>query len=387
MSVILELVNSFLDRPGNIGIRTARVLRALQERSSDDVLCLARGGRVKGDGIRSVGMGPLGHLPRLLNAARIFLFPGFNHRALDIRLFEWFCASVLSVQKPLRVDVAHVWDYAPSLIQKLKSKGVPVILDVPIAPSAYAERLWREGRCSHLLRDPRQIALEQRAFRLADILLVPSQFVAEELEKIGISKEAIRVVQFGVDTLGELPSQSHDSLKQENGLCSGIHWVLLGNVNFRKGVQELLEAWSDPMFAGDTLHLCGRLNPVVRELLKQAGTNVHTPGFIKPTEYLKQCHVFVMPSWMEGSSKAVFEAMAMGLPAIVSRSTGSVVRHGVDGFIVEAGDVEELKAAMLRFKQDPSLLVTMGQNAFERAGAFTWKRYADAVIAVYDEFT
>jgi len=384
--VILELVNSFLDRPGNIGIRTARVLTALAERNTEDVLSVSRGGRVHGRRIECVGMGLLGHLPRLLNAVRIFLAPGFNHRRWDIRLFSLYCKTVLAGKRGSPVSLAHVWEYAPELISGLKKKGIPVILDVPIAPSAYAERLWREGRYPYYRHDERQLSLEMLAFSLADVLLVPSEFVAEELERIGIERHRVRVVHFGVDmpmprNRSEQPSPIDASIQQ-----AGIHWVLLGNVNFRKGVAELLAAWQDPVFAGDTLHLCGRLNPEVSGLIKNAGTNVLTPGFVVPADYLAHCHVFVMPSWMEGSSKAVFEAMAMGLPAIVTRSTGSVVRHGIDGFVVDAGDVEALKAAMLRFKADPELVAEMGASAADRARSFPWERYAESVLKVYDEF-
>lgn len=384
--MILELLNSFLDRPGNIGTRTARVLRAIDPERDGEVYCIARGGQVVDrEGIRIVGMGPLGHLPRILNAIRIFLFPAFNHRALDISLFSTFCRVALLPVKGRRIRLAHVWDVAPNLIRNLKARGIPVVLDVPIAPTAYAERLFLEGRCPHCLPNPAQAAVEQEAYALADRLLVPSDFVADELERLGVNRQKMRVVHFGVDVSSLRPSPK-PGMKERDGLATGINWVMLGNVNYRKGVGELLEVWRDPVFAEDTLHLCGRVNPEVSALLKRAGQNVLTPGFVNPADYLNRCHVFVMPSWMEGSSKAVFEAMAMGLPAIVSSSTGSVVREGIDGYSIEAGDSATLKERMLSFKRNPATIAEMGENAREHMKSYSWQRYADTVIAVYDEF-
>lgn len=384
--MILECVNSFLDRPGNIGLRTSRILKEAGRHSRSECLCISRGGYVEGSTIRCIGMGPLGHLPRFLNALRIYLLHGFNHRRIDICLFEAYAVLALAANRNAGIDVAHVWEYAPTLIELLKRRGIPVVLDVPIAPTAYAERLWREGRCDHLMRDPKQVALESRAFALADRLLVPSDFVAEELVATGVPMGKIRTVYFGVDSLCSLNKATPDFHRGESGVYSGINWVLLGNVNFRKGVAELLTAWEDPLFFGDTLHLCGRVNSEVRGLIAKSRGNVVTPGFVDPRQYLRRCHVFVMPSWMEGSSKAVFEAMAMGLPAIVSRSTGSVVRDGEDGFVIEAGDVGALVQAMLRFKREPESISLMGKNAFGRMKLYTWERYAQGVLAVYDEF-
>ena len=49
--------------------------------------------------------------------------------------------------------------------------------------------------------------------------------------------------------------------------------------------------------------------------------------------------VFVFPSLFEGSAVVTYEALACGLPSIVTPNAGSVVRDGVDGFHVPAGDV------------------------------------------------
>jgi len=383
--VILELVNSFLDRPGNIGIRTAKILAALGGLPDQDALCISRGGRVNGEGIRCIGMGPLGHFPRVLNAARIFLSPGFNHRTADIWMFTRFAETVLAAMPASKYSLSHVWEYAPALMRALKRKGIPVILDVPIAPTAYAERLKKEGRYLHGRIFSRQDLIEREAFALADRLIVPSEFVAEELERIGVPGSRMRLVHFGVDTPPTALRHASGPVNDDPGLASGIQWVLLGNVNYRKGVAELLEVFSDPVFAADRLHLCGRVNPEVGDLLDRAGPHVLTPGFVNPSRYLQRCHVFVMPSWMEGSSKAVFEAMAMGLPCIVSKSTGSIVRDGMDGYIVDAGDVSALRAVMLKMKRNPEKMVVMGKNAMRRASGFSWRRYTDGVISVYRE--
>lgn len=383
--MIVELVNSFLDRPGNIGIRTARILDELGRRSGEEVLCISRGGHVDRDGIHCIGMGPLGHISRLLNAARIYLAPSYNHRALDTVLYSGFAATALTVLRPESLSLAHLWEYAPSLIRWLKRKGIPVVLDVPIAPAAYVARLQKEGRYLHGRIFAEQDRMEREAFALADLLVVPSEFVMEELERIGVARARMRLVPFGVD-FPPLHARGGSLVADgSSGTSNGIEWVMLGNVNYRKGVAELLNAFSDPVFASDRLHLCGRVNPEVKGLLDIAGPNIITPGFVSPSEYLKRCHVFVMPSWMEGSSKAVFEAMAMGLPCIVSKSTGSVVRDGLDGYIIDAGDVNALKSAMLRFKQVPQQIRSMGKNARQRASEFSWDRYADRVVDMYCE--
>ena len=51
--------------------------------------------------------------------------------------------------------------------------------------------------------------------------------------------------------------------------------------------------------------------------------------------------VFVFPSLFEGSAVVTYEALAAGLPSVVTPSAGSVVRDGVEGFIVPRGEIDE----------------------------------------------
>lgn len=78
---------------------------------------------------------------------------------------------------------------------------------------------------------------------------------------------------------------------------------------------------------------------------------------------IAQSSVYVLPSYREGTPRTVLEAMAMGRPVITTDAPGcrETVRHGVNGFLVPVGAIDELAEAMLRFVSDPGLVQSMGQ--------------------------
>ena len=90
--------------------------------------------------------------------------------------------------------------------------------------------------------------------------------------------------------------------------------------------------------------------------------------------------VFVFPSLFEGSAVVTYEALACGLPSVVTPNAGSVVRDGVEGFVVPARDVEALAERMERLGSDPALRARMSAEARARAEAFGWARYHAAVV-------
>jgi glycosyltransferase involved in cell wall biosynthesis len=371
---VTQFVNSFVNRPGNIGVRTGYILKYLE----DEATCVCRGVQDRQIDVEYREMGLLGHVPRILNGIRILMAPKFDHRKWDVAIFEWF--SQRQFEK-IKTDVAHVWDICPKLMRQLKKAGIPVVLDIPIAPSFYGEELYRQGRADFLRGSPYIQSLELEAITEADLIVAPSMFVAGVLNEMGVEESRITIVEFGVNA--PLQTIEKDYSKEHNK--SSVDFCLVGNINRRKGVPELLSAWSDSAFKEDRLHLCGRINADVHSYLSKAkgSGNVLTPGFINPFDYMRKCDVFVLPSWLEGSAKVVYEAMACGLPAIVTHSTGSVVRDGIDGFVIEAGDVEALKERMIWFKQNPSQIVTMGENAKEHVQEYTWKRYSDRLGHLY----
>jgi glycosyltransferase involved in cell wall biosynthesis len=84
----------------------------------------------------------------------------------------------------------------------------------------------------------------------------------------------------------------------------------------------------------------------------------------------------------------VLEAMASGTPVVVSRLGGlpEVVEDGVTGFLVEPGNVEELRSRLAQVLGDRRLAERLGQTARERVlETFTWEACAERCLAAYSE--
>jgi glycosyltransferase involved in cell wall biosynthesis len=85
--------------------------------------------------------------------------------------------------------------------------------------------------------------------------------------------------------------------------------------------------------------------------------------------HLAACHVYVLPSYREGTPRSVLEAMAMGRPIITTDAPGcrETVIEGQNGFLVPPRTVGPLIAAMERFVDDPALIARMGRRSREIA--------------------
>jgi glycosyltransferase involved in cell wall biosynthesis len=376
---VLHLVNSFVGKKGNIGIRTSKLVQFGEGVAIKSVV-VCRGKDKTCDLPNIFTMGVFGHAARALNAFRIYVYNSFDHRTLDLFLFEVFVLFWMKFKlKRFAVDVIHLWDFSPRIIRSAHRKGIKVILDVAIVPQSYTKKMHLQNKALFLDFSTRHHLQERLALELSDWIIAPSDFVKSEIVSEGIEEKKIEVIPFGSDT--PLCTRDFDASDE------GLHYAFVGLVNNRKGIDDLLRVWDSPEFNNDKLHLCGRVYPQIKELVNKYGfKNVVFAGHINPFEYLLGCDVFVFPTWMEGSAKAVYEALAIGLPVITTPCAGSVVEDGKDGFIIPPGGGELLREKMLFFKDNKESLKIMALNAMNTGANYTWERYARLVSDRYREW-
>lgn len=93
--------------------------------------------------------------------------------------------------------------------------------------------------------------------------------------------------------------------------------------------------------------------------------------------------VFVLPSLEEGMSNALLEAIAYGLPVIVTDTGGTSELVGENGRIVARGDSAAIARALMDLGDDPGLRSRMGAASREAASRFSWRSAADQYAALY----
>jgi glycosyltransferase involved in cell wall biosynthesis len=95
----------------------------------------------------------------------------------------------------------------------------------------------------------------------------------------------------------------------------------------------------------------------------------------------------VGPSLEDAFAMPPLEAMACGLPVIVSRQAGvsEVITHGLDGYILENPQDASALASMLRdLHNDAALRERLGENASRTAQKYTWDRNAEQLREVFE---
>lgn len=193
-----------------------------------------------------------------------------------------------------------------------------------------------------------------------DLFITPSEFVAARMLEWGIDHERVRVVR-NFTPLGPTSSGS------------GEYGMYLGRLSGEKGVDVLLRALHD---AGDPPFRIVGDGPLSAALTELAGTlglgNTVFTGQIDPTEVrnvVAAARYLVLPSvWDENAPLAALEAMAAGLPLLVTRTGGlpELVRNG-EGLMAEPGDARALAAHIETLVTDEASRRSLGRRALERA--------------------
>jgi glycosyltransferase involved in cell wall biosynthesis len=242
------------------------------------------------------------------------------------------------------------------------------------------------------------LRLMQRTYvRAADRVIVPSSFVRWYVEGWGADPQRVRVVHNAVEDLTAGLGPDRPAVRSSLNVSPDERVVLaVVRLTRWKGVDSVIAALDGLLRDGQV----GARLVVVgdgpdRERLEGLAAKLPT-GVVRfvgelPREqvgrWLYAADALALCSGYEGLSHVLLEAMAAGLPVLVSDVGGNraLVQGGYDGLIVPYGDVSATQRGLAALLTDGDLARTIRQNARRGAAERTIERMVDQTLAVFEE--
>jgi glycosyltransferase involved in cell wall biosynthesis len=241
------------------------------------------------------------------------------------------------------------------------------------------------------------MALERRIYTQNELpLVVISRKMEQDLARCFNRKDHLSLVYHGAD-LEHLNSARRQNLREkvrrklqipENAFAI----LLVGNDWKKKGLPCLIEAVSSLCNPDMWILVRGQDDSsACRDLVRRHGLETRMI-ILPPVPEVEACYaaadLYAGPSLEDSFAIPPLEAMACGLPVIVSRQAGvsELVTHGVDGFILEnPTDSRQLAELIHRIYESADLRQRLSICAEATARQFTWQRNAEEMKKIFEE--
>jgi sugar transferase (PEP-CTERM/EpsH1 system associated) len=329
--------------------------------------------------VTPAGAGPLaGRVP-----AGVPVFPlGETHRP-----DRWNALRMARLFRKLRPDIVHTrnWTCIDAIIGA-RLAGVPVV----IQGEHGREAVDPEGRN----RRRQQVRRLLSPF-VTDFVTVSRDLARWLIEEVRVPARKVRTIYNGVDTARYALG---DRAAARRALGIPPDWTVAGTVGRLDPVKDqigLIRAFGQAAIKGKSALVIVGDGPVRRQLealVKELalGDRVRLLGERDDVPLiLRALDVFVLSSIGEGTSNAILEAMATGLPVIATRAGGNseLVRDGLTGRIIEPRRPDVLAEALTAYLDDPVLARAHGAGGRERAvGDFGLERMLAGYTALYRQY-
>ena len=299
---------------------------------------------------------------------------------LACRAFDWQVAASLRGLRPAALMACEI--SALSSFRAARAVGTKTILDAASVHFAVQDRVTprAEGAWLH----DRIVAVTRAEIALADHVLTVSPLAREGYVAAGCAPQRVHEVTVGADIRLFSPGET---MPGPDGPCV---FVFAGATTHRKGVDWLLEAFlevdrrlpqrSRLVFAGPRGDAHARL-----ESARSPAIELHGPvAQARLVELLRRSHCFVLPSRHDSFGMAVVEAMACGVPALVSDMVGAkvAIEEERSGWVVPLGDVQALARRMAWCVENRAAVAAMRPAARAAAEAYSWERYRARLVQV-----
>ena len=285
--------------------------------------------------------------------------------------------KAVNLQRERPYDVCLTWSTVPAgwIAHRLRRQfGLPYLVRITGPDIPGFEKRYR-------LLYPFIAPFIQRIWRDAHEVVVKCEGEARMVRAVSPLIQPV-MIQNGVEMRAFNPSSPPQAGEPLRVVC-------VGRLIKRKGQDRLFMAMAELKALGVDVRLelvgTGDEEDAYRKMVREKELQDHVifSGYVPRDQiarHYSDAHVFVLPSDNEGMSVSTLEAMASGLPLVVSRTGGTdeLVDEGVNGIIFASDDVTGLINALHRLARDPDEVARMGRASLEKVRQFTWEHAAMA---------
>lgn len=280
--------------------------------------------------------------------------------------------------------------YSRGIFPYARKKGIKVLLEQSASHPDYVKKIMDEEyeKWNVHMKNRAYVAPREEMkwdISQAEYIVTNSDYVAHTIkENIAEQKKNIYVVHTGLDVNTFRPNE-----KPKKGKFKVLY---VGNLSTFKGIGYLITAFMKLHLPDAELLLVGKKHEdcpnIVDDYIDKI-TYIPAVPYSEVPGIFAGADVFVFPSLVEGPSRVVGEALATGLPCIVTSgiaNCGHIVDDGINGFVVSSKNSEILAEKILYLYQNRDVCLQMGYMAREKAvNCLTWSHYQQNLLRVYKQ--
>jgi sugar transferase (PEP-CTERM/EpsH1 system associated) len=290
--------------------------------------------------------------------------------------------------RELSVDIVHAHQTAPWFYTALSRYFY-----------RYPRLLFEEHGRHYPERDsiPRRVFNRLLIAPKTDLAVAVSEDIRQRLVRFeGLAADRIQVVYNGAHDSGSPARDELNALRRELGIDEKDFVIgFVGRLDPIKNIPMLLDSMSRLRTDGQAAKCLivgdGSEMPGLQERVRTLGIDrdVVFAGFRSDVSKLNYImDVFVLPSFSEGTSMALLEAMAAGVPVVATRVGGNteLIEDGISGYLVESDSVDELTTALEKIAGSPELRTEFAATArAEFEARFSFEAMIEAYSGLYGQ--
>jgi len=292
--------------------------------------------------------------------------------------YKYFSKKVIEdIDREIK-SINIIWgfnNYSYDVFKKFSKTKVYKVLDLTIGYILESEKKYsKDNNIYRLSEYERKKQIQE--IKLADKIIVGSKFVKQTLVNNKVKSSKIKIINYGFD---EKLFPKQKLRKRILKMNETLKILFVGQINKRKGANYLIDAIKSFKKSEVELTMIGSNFLNIKD--KTLPSNIVIKPFMQKKELLKyyyDSHLFIFPTFYEGSAIVIYEAIGAGLPILSTINSG----HNINDFSelkIKPGSTKSIISTINKILKKPSEIEKMSKKTMKLYNEYKWSCYRTKV--------